>query len=42
MIKQFNLKDKHYKVKIEFLLMKIDEWNPKDVLHVYANDLLVR
>lgn len=42
MIKQFNLQKKHYKVKIEFILMKIDEWNPNDVLHIYANDLLVR
>lgn len=42
MIKEFKLSSKHFKVKIEFVLMKIDEWDPNDILLIYANDLQVR
>jgi hypothetical protein len=31
----------HYKKIVEFYLIKIDRWEPSDLLQVYLNDLLV-
>ena len=40
MEQRFSLPETHYKVKIEFMLMRIDDWED-DRLHMYVNDLLV-
>jgi len=37
----YTITDPHYRMLISFYLLKIDNWDPKDELNLYLNDLLV-
>ena len=41
MTAQLQVPQVHYKIIVEFYLMKIDKWEATDLMQLYLNDLLV-